>query len=104
MSRVVNEVGHDFSNFTGNGIAVVDFWANWCGPCRMLAPILDKVADALPTVSFGKVNIDEYPEIAKGFNVSSIPNVCIFKNGVLVDRIIGVRPEQELIKVIQSHI
>lgn len=93
MSKVV-EVGKDFSDFCKNGVVIIDFWANWCGPCRALAPVLEQLAEQFPAVKFGKVNVDEYGDLAVSFDVSSIPNICIFKDGVLVDRVIGVQPRE----------
>ncbi len=103
MSKI-NEVAANFDDFIKDGVVVVDFWAKWCGPCRMLAPILDEVADTLTDVKFGKVDVDDAQELAKRYQVMSIPNVCIFKNGELVDRIIGLCDENELTETIKKHI
>ena len=98
------EVASNFDEFIASGVVVVDFWATWCGPCRMLAPILDEVASKLPEVKFGKVDVDNASELAKRFKIMSIPNVCIFKNGELVDRVIGLCDEEELSDTIKKHI
>ena len=103
MSKIT-DVTKNFDEFTNQGVAVVDFWANWCGPCKMLAPIIDEVADKLTDVKFGKVDVDNAPELAKKYQIMSIPNVCIFKNGELVDRVIGLCDEDELIATIQKHV
>ena len=72
---------------------LVDFWASWCGPCRMLSPIVDQVADERPDVKVGKVNVDEQPELAGQFGIMSIPALLVFKNGKLVNQAVGSRPK-----------
>ena len=78
-------------------LAVADFWADWCGPCKMLAPTVEKLAaDYEGKVLVGKVNVDEEPELARRFGVMSIPTLVYLKNGQEFDRKIGVQPEAEL--------
>ena len=74
----------------------VDFWATWCGPCRMMAPILDKVAQAHPEIRVGKINVDEEPDLAAKFQVMSIPTLGLFRDGKAVSTSVGVRPMEEV--------
>lgn len=82
---------------------VVDFFADWCGPCKMLSPVIEKLDVMNPDVDFYKVNIDENPSLAEKFEVMSIPNVVIFKNGQAVDRSIGFVSEQQLQEIISRN-
>lgn len=76
------------------GVMLVDFWAGWCGPCRMLGPVIDQLSEEYAgKVIVGKVNVDEEPVLAQQFGVMSIPNVVILKNGKEVDRLVGVQPK-----------
>ena len=76
-------------------ITVVDFWAVWCGPCRMVAPIIDQLAkEYAGKVTFGKLNVDENPVISNAFQIQSIPSLLVFKDGKLVDGLVGAAPKQ----------
>lgn len=82
---------------------LVDFWAPWCGPCRMLAPIVEKVAAKTTAVKFLKLNTDENPSIAGEYHVSGIPCLILFKGGQAVDRIVGYVPEAAITSMIAKH-
>ena len=76
---------------------LVDFWATWCGPCRMLAPIIEEIAEEYEgKVKVGKINVDEEAQLAIKFGVSSIPTVMVFKNGEVTDVSVGYRPKEQL--------
>ena len=81
-------------------LAMVDFWAPWCGPCRMVSPIVDEIAEERGDIVVGKVNVDEQPELAMRFSVMSIPTLLVFKNGELANKAVGARPKDELLKLL----
>ena len=80
---------------------IVDFWAAWCGPCKMLSPVVDQLAEELEGVKVGKINIDEQMKLAEKYNVSSIPCVVAFKNGEEVNRSVGLVPKQKLVDLLK---
>jgi thioredoxin 1 len=79
---------------------LLDFWASWCGPCRMLSPIVDEVADERADVKVGKVNVDEQPELASQFGVMSIPTLLVFQNGKLVNQSVGAKPKAAVLALL----
>ena len=72
---------------------LVDFWAVWCGPCKMLSPVVDQIAEETEGVKFGKVNIDEEMDLAEKYGIMSIPTLMLFKNGESVNQLVGVQPK-----------
>lgn len=86
-------------------LAVVDFWAPWCGPCKMVGPIIDELSKEYDgQVSIGKVNVDENPEISQKYGVRNIPTILFIKNGEVVDKQVGAVPKNALAKKIQERI
>lgn len=84
---------------------VVDFWASWCGPCKMLAPIVDEIASELEgKAQFFKLNVDDNPVISTQHRISSIPTVMVFKGGNIVETIVGFRPKEAIKGLIEKHI
>ena len=79
---------------------LLDFWASWCGPCRMLSPIVDEVAEERTDVKVGKVNVDQQPELAGEFWVMSIPTLLVFENGKLVRQAVGARPKAAVLDLL----
>ena len=92
----VNE--SNFKEFTGekDRLVVLDFWAEWCGPCRMLAPVLEEIGTEYPEVAFGKVNVDENATLAEQFGIMSIPTMIIFKNGEIAEKMVGPRTKAQI--------
>ena len=85
-------------------LVVVDFWATWCGPCRALGPVIDELADQYNgSVVVGKVNVDEESELSRRYKVMSIPTIILFKNGEVVDKVVGLRSKEDIIELIDEH-
>ena len=81
---------------------VVDFWAEWCGPCRMLGPVLDELETEMPSYVFGKVNVDENPELAMQFGITAIPAVLVFREGKKASALVGYQPKEQLKKKLEG--
>ncbi|MDO4321269.1 MAG: thioredoxin [Lachnospiraceae bacterium] len=79
---------------------LLDFWASWCGPCRMVSPIIDEIAAEHPEIKVGKVNVDEQPELAESFKVMTIPSLFVFKDGKVTNRAVGSHPKQQILDLI----
>ena len=80
---------------------LVDFWASWCGPCRMLSPIVDQIADERTDIKVGKVNVDEQEELAMRYGIMSIPTLIVFKNGEIVKKTMGVQPKAAILGLLE---
>lgn len=76
---------------------LVDFWAGWCGPCKMLSPVIDEISGEVSDKKVGKINVDEQPELAQAFGVMSIPTIMVFKNGEVTAKAVGVQPKQTIL-------
>ena len=79
---------------------LLDFWASWCGPCRMLSPIVDEIAEERTDIKVGKVNVDEQQELAATFNVMSIPTLIVLDKGQVVNQSVGVRPKKQILTML----
>lgn len=95
--RVPELTNGEFEDFTRKGTVLVDFFAEWCMPCLMMAPVIDELSEKFKgKIKFGKVNIEDNQEVAKRFNIISIPNFILFKNGKPIKQFIGARPSEDL--------
>ena len=86
-----------------NKVVLVDFWAPWCGPCRMLGPIVEKIADANPDITCGKLNVDDNPESAQKYDITGIPLILIIKDGAIVERLQGLLPEKKIQEALNAY-
>ena len=93
--KIVSLTQENFENevLQSDKPVLVDFWAEWCGPCRMVAPVLDEIAEQKPDVTIAKLNVDEHQELAMQYGVQSIPTFILFKGGEAADRILGAMPK-----------
>ena len=81
-------------------LVLLDFWASWCGPCRMVSPIVDEIAAERSDIKVGKINVDEQPELAARFGVMSIPTLVVMKNGKVINQAVGARPKAQILAML----
>ena len=79
---------------------LLDFWAPWCGPCRMVGPVLEEIAAERGDIKVGKINVDQQPELAAQFGIVSIPTLAVMKNGALVSKAVGARPKEQILAML----
>jgi thioredoxin 1 len=102
LPELTQSIYDDFIN--NNSVAVVDFWAEWCGPCKMMAPILEDISfDLSGEVSFAAVNVDKNTSLGESMEIMSIPTMIVYVNGKEVDRVIGATSKQSLTKILEKH-
>ena len=100
---MVNEIrDNNFEEVKKSGLAVVDFNAVWCGPCRMVSPIVDEIAKEHSEFTVGKVNVDTEPELAAAFGVSSIPMIAVMKSGKVTAHAVGARPKSAILDMLKG--
>ncbi len=85
-------------------LTVIDFWAEWCGPCRAIGPVIEELAkDYEGKVNIGKLNVDNNPEVSSQYGITSIPAILFVKNGEVVDKLVGAQPKANFVKMIEKH-
>ncbi|OZU89787.1 thioredoxin [Virgibacillus indicus] len=101
---IVNVTDQNFTEETSKGLVLADFWAPWCGPCKMIAPVLEEIDGEMEEkVQIVKLDVDENQETAGKFGVMSIPTLLLFKDGNVVDQVIGFQPKEALVDLINKH-
>ena len=101
MSAVnINSANFSMEVMNSDRPVLLDFWAPWCGPCRMVVPIVEEIAEERPDLKVGKVNVDEQPELARQFGVSSIPTLVVMKEGKIVNQAMGARPKSQILALL----
>lgn len=102
MSNIINDNNFKEEVLEKRGVVVVDFFATWCAPCKMLAPIVEELESELASVKFVKVDVDESPVVSTKYKISNIPTIKIFKNGEVVETKVGFTPKEALKEVIEE--
>lgn len=97
MVKQINS--NEFKEVIKEGKVVVDLFATWCGPCKMLSPILDEISEEIETTNFYKIDVDDNQDVAREYNVMSIPTILIFENGELSNKIVGLRSREDLVEL-----
>ncbi len=97
---VIKITGDNFNDVTSNGTVLLDFYADWCGPCRMVAPLVEEIAQENPQYTVGKINVDEEQHLAQQFGVMSIPMLVVMKDGKVVNQAVGARPKQDILEML----
>ena len=104
MAQAFTDSNFQTEVLSSDKLSVVDFWAEWCGPCRAIGPVIEELAtEYTGKVNIGKVNVDENPQVSMNYGITSIPAILFIKNGEVVDKLVGVQPKGNFVKKIQSH-
>ncbi len=105
MAREFNDANFKSEVLTSDKLTLIDFWAEWCGPCRAIGPVIEELSKEYDgRVNVGKLNVDHNPEVSMNYGITSIPTILFIKDGQVVDKLLGAQPKAIVIKKIESHI
>src|SRR5215203_1435545 len=105
MAKAFTDSNFQNEVITSDKLTVVDFWAEWCGPCRAIGPVIDELSKEYDgKVNVGKVNVDENPQISMNYGITSIPAILFIKDGQVVDKLVGAQPKSNFVKKIETHL
>ncbi len=101
MAVIINKENFENIVMKNDKTVLLDFYADWCGPCRTLMPVIEQISDESPDITVGKINIDSEPELAEKFGVMTIPSLFVIKNGAVVSSSVGVKPKRAILEMIK---
>ncbi|MFB4165423.1 thioredoxin [Alteribacillus sp. JSM 102045] len=102
---IVNVSDQNFADETSQGVVLADFWAPWCGPCKMIAPVLEEIDSEMgEQIKIAKLDVDENQETAGKYGVMSIPTLLVFKDGEVVEQVVGFQPKEQLVELLNKHL
>jgi len=104
MAKEFNDANFKTDVLESDKLSVIDFWAEWCGPCRAIGPVIEELAKEYEgSVNIGKVNVDNNPQVSTNYGITSIPAILFVKNGEVVDKLVGAQPKANFVKKIEAH-
>ena len=105
MAATFTDANFETEVLSSDKLSVIDFWAEWCGPCRAIGPVIDELSKEYDgKVNIGKVNVDQNPQISVNYGITSIPAILFVKGGKVVDKLVGAQPKANFVKKIEAHI
>lgn len=101
---VIELTDESFGEEIGEGLVFVDFWAEWCAPCRMLSPIVEELSNEMTEIRFAKMNVEQNPMVPQGLDITGIPTLILFRDGDVLEKIVGLSPKPQLKKILEKYV